>query len=536
MTDRTLTRPVRMPAVLASRSRVRALALAALVAATAAFDLSLARNHLLGVSGDDAYYLTLAQALATGHGFVDLNLPWAPAETSVPPGFPLLLAPLVALTSAHAHLLQVVPLVFAVLAVPLTFAYLRSLGLRFLPALAGAALVGFNPSLGLYSTIVMPETMFVCAVVAVLLLVRAWVRAPAVSGWGAGAAAAALVLFELKLAAVLLLVPLAAALLATGRRAHALVLAIAVSAAGLPLLAVRLASGASPAGSTYDADFGTAYGGLHGGELLRSVAATVGRNLATLVYPTLAETPTGLQPAWPAHGAAALGAALARDGLLALLTAAMLAGAWLLWRRTRDAGALAVPGYLLLVTVFPIMNTRRTVLVLPVLVAWLVLGLGEAHRRLAARVPPAVPAGWWRPGLAAALAAAVAVPAAGVNLHSWRSYRSDWSVTLLPDRPWLRYLDREAGPGDLVEVLYPRQVYLATGVHTDSSLWLGCAAAGREGSRRPFDDVLSRLRPRFVVAAGTPGDCVPDMIRGDPGYRLVLRDAPDRVLIWERSG
>jgi hypothetical protein len=536
LTDRALTRATRVPAVLADPARLRGLALAALVIGAAAFDLSLARNHLFGVSGDDAYYLSLAQALATGHGFVDLNLPWGPPETSVPPGFPLLLAPLVALTSAHSHVLQAVPLVFAVLAVPLTFAYLRSLRLGFPLALGGAALVAFNPSLGLYSTIVMPETMFVCAVLALLLLARRWARAPAASGWGAGAVAAALVLFELKVAALLLLVPLAAALFATGRRAHALVLAIAVSAAGLPLLVVRLAGGVSPAGSTYDADFGTAYGGLHGGELLRSVAATVGRNLAALVYPTLAGTPTGLQPAWPAHGVAALAGALARDGLVALLTAAMLAGAWLLWRRTRDAGALAVPGYLLLVTAFPIMNTRRTVLVLPVLVAWLLLGLGEAHGRLAARLPPGVPAGWWRPALAAALAAAVAVPAAGVNLHDWRNYRSDWSVTLLPDRPWLRYLDREAGPGDLVEVLYPRQVYLATGVHADSSLWLGCAAAGREGSRRPFDDVLSRLRPRFVVATGTPGDCVPDMIRGDPDYRLVLQDGPDRVLIWERTG
>src|SRR5262249_50946485 len=136
-------------------ARVGWLVPAALTIAVAVYDLSLARNHLLGVSGDDAYYLVLAQALATGHGLVVLSLPWTPPETSVPPGFPLLLAPFVTITSVQSPVLQLVPLIFGALSAPLTYVYLREVGLPLPSALAGAALVGFNPSLGLYATIVM---------------------------------------------------------------------------------------------------------------------------------------------------------------------------------------------------------------------------------------------------------------------------------------------------------------------------------------------------------------------------------------------
>jgi hypothetical protein len=467
---------------------------------------------------------------------VDLNLPWAPPETSVPPGFPLLLAPLVALASAHSALVQLVPLLAAVAIVPLTFVYLRALGISPWPALGGTALMAFNPSIGLYSTIAMPETWFVCALLLLLLFTGRWMRSRVLSAPGAGAMAAAVALFELKLAAVLLLAPLAAALFAAGRRAHALALAATVSVAALPLLAVRLRSGASPAGATYDADFTYVYGGLHGAALALAVVRNVAQNVAALVYPTLSQTLIGLGAAPLAGGKAALLAAAARDALLAVVALVMLAGAWLLWRRSRDVGLVAVCGYLLLVTGYPIMNTRRTILVVPVLVACLVVGLVEAHRLIAdrARALTREP-GRWRAGAAVLAVAALALPVAADDVHHWRDYRSDWAVNLLPDRPWLRYLARQAAPDSLVEVIYPRQVFLGTGVHADGSLWPACAIAYNQRSRRPFDDVLDRLHPRFVVAAGTAQDCVPDLIRGDPEYRQVLLDPADRVVIWERA-
>jgi hypothetical protein len=521
-------------AALVASDRWCGLAVAALTLAAAVFDLSLARNHLLGISGDDALYRNLAGALASGRGFVDLNLPWAPPETSVPPGFPVILAPLVALTSAHSPLLQVVPLLAGVAAVPLIFVYLRELDLSRPLALTGAALLAANPSVGLYATIVMPETTFVTMLLVLLLMIRRWMRVPALSAAGAGAVIAAVALFELKLAAVLLLAPLALAVVAAGRRAHGIVLAAAVAVAALPLLALRLASGTSPAGSTYDADFTNVFGGLHGASLALALAGSIARNVAVLLFPTLSETLIGIGPGPLVGGKAALLAAGTRDAILALVALVMLTGAWGLWRRTRDVGLLAVSGYLLVVTVYPIMNTRRTILVAPVLVACLVVGATDVWRWLAERARTATRTpGRWQTAAAILAVAVVAVPVAADDVHHLRDYRSDWNVNLLADRPWLRYLSEQAQPDSLVEVIYPTQVYLGTGVHTDGSLWSACAISHNEGSRRPFDDVLTRLRPQFVVAAGTPQDCVPDLIRGDPQYIRVLLDAADHVVIWE---
>jgi hypothetical protein len=517
-----------------------ALALGALALVVAAFDLSLARNHLLGVTGDDAYYLTLAQALATGHGFVVLSLPWTPPETSVPPGFPSLLAPMVALTSARSQALRAIPFVFGVLAAPLTYAYLRQLDLRPVLAFAGAALVGLDPALGLYATIVAPETTFVCALLIMLICVHRWRSAPALSPWGAGAVAAALAVFELKLAAVLLLGPLVAFLfLVARRRAHALVMAAVLGVASLPLLAARLGSGTTPIGTNYEFDFRSAYGGLHGAALVLGVAATAARNLVALVYPTLAETVTGLAPTGLGDGGErAFAAALARDGVLALLTVAMLVGAILLWRRTRDAGAAIAPAYLLVVTVFPYMNTRRAILVLPILVAWLLIGLVEAYRLLVKRSPTAPWARHWKVWVAGTLAAAVVVPTLGVDLHLWRDYQADWSVKVLPDRPWVQYLDRSAPDANLVETYYPRQIFLSTGVHADNSLWNACTPDDpTTGDRASFDRILARLQPAYVASAGNEvADCVPDLIRRNPAYHQVFFDRADGVIVWQRSG
>src|SRR6185436_3223086 len=46
----------------------------------------------VGVFYDDAQYLILAKALASGDGYRFINLPGAPAATHFPPGYPLLLA------------------------------------------------------------------------------------------------------------------------------------------------------------------------------------------------------------------------------------------------------------------------------------------------------------------------------------------------------------------------------------------------------------------------------------------------------------
>lgn len=64
---------------------------------------ALALNHdLVGVFYDDGFYAGLALALARGQGFVQANLPGAPAAIHYPPLYPLLLAPLFGTLSVDA--------------------------------------------------------------------------------------------------------------------------------------------------------------------------------------------------------------------------------------------------------------------------------------------------------------------------------------------------------------------------------------------------------------------------------------------------
>jgi hypothetical protein len=57
---------------------------------------------LVGVFYDDGLYAGLARALATGHGYVHLHLPGAPAAIHFPPLYPLVLAPLFGLLPLDA--------------------------------------------------------------------------------------------------------------------------------------------------------------------------------------------------------------------------------------------------------------------------------------------------------------------------------------------------------------------------------------------------------------------------------------------------
>jgi hypothetical protein len=76
---------------------VRRATLAAIGVSIAALYL-LRLDHAAGLYVDDAWYIVLAESLWTGHGFRLISSAAAPILPAVPPGFPLILAPIVGLT------------------------------------------------------------------------------------------------------------------------------------------------------------------------------------------------------------------------------------------------------------------------------------------------------------------------------------------------------------------------------------------------------------------------------------------------------
>ena len=68
------------------------LALACVGALALAVGLAIVDALPAGVVADDAFYVILARALASGEGYRYLNVPGHPAGTHFPPGYPALLA------------------------------------------------------------------------------------------------------------------------------------------------------------------------------------------------------------------------------------------------------------------------------------------------------------------------------------------------------------------------------------------------------------------------------------------------------------
>ena len=60
-------------------------------------------DDLGSIDGDNAQYIFLAQALATGQGYRTINEPGSPPETYFPPLFPLMLAPIIGRWGIHAY-------------------------------------------------------------------------------------------------------------------------------------------------------------------------------------------------------------------------------------------------------------------------------------------------------------------------------------------------------------------------------------------------------------------------------------------------
>lgn len=143
-----------------------------LVVAIAAACYALSFNPRLSGT-DDATYLVAAQALADGRGFCKANLEGCPPETYYPPGFPLVLAPFVAVLPGWPHnvaLLMFIPLAFALLSLPLAHQFLkRQVGIFPLALLIAVALA--VSYVGTWFTFVlMTETLYILLSMAGMLL------------------------------------------------------------------------------------------------------------------------------------------------------------------------------------------------------------------------------------------------------------------------------------------------------------------------------------------------------------------------------
>jgi hypothetical protein len=143
----------------------------ALVLAVLRFD-----SFQVGAYSDDAHYIVLAKSLADGQGYRLINFPDAPAEWAFPPGWPLLLAPLVALFQGDLTILKVLP--FTLWLASILLAYLLFCGIPdFISTPYQIILVGLvalNPAVVGVSHMMMSETAFLFFSLLTLWLMQKW--------------------------------------------------------------------------------------------------------------------------------------------------------------------------------------------------------------------------------------------------------------------------------------------------------------------------------------------------------------------------
>ena len=185
---------------------------------------------------DDAHYIVLAESLSSGRGYHLINYPTAPVETAFPPGWPLLLTPVVKLLPGNFIALKMVAFLFWLASIPLIY----RLGTKILdsPYLEAAMLlIVLNPHLAGMSSTVMSESAYLFFSLLTVCLLLAWEQKQGGQRTGLliAALATAVCTLLIRTIGIALLAALFVYLLVNGRRRNILIVAVLSLLALLPL-------------------------------------------------------------------------------------------------------------------------------------------------------------------------------------------------------------------------------------------------------------------------------------------------------------
>lgn len=335
----------------------------------------IAPHYFVGSFDDDASYILSAKALLAGQGLTGHIGSGAVVVGVYPPGFPALLAPFLWLWPHTFLPLRLLSVACYAAVFPLTWVYLRRRGVRPWVAVAALWLLALCPSLATFGSMVMAEAPMLALFLVWLLLVDRWDRqAGTFTGTGMAVVIAAGALVWMKEAALGMVAGLVIWELLSRRdraRLRDRVMRASLVAAGtaallVPVVVARVSAGVPIAGSRYSQELGGYYQGGLGSRLVHVVPHGLWQMLSTAVentlVPYLSPLPTSghMPDLWK---------------VLAWHVSAFVAVGAVVWfRRHRDAAIAIVPVYLAETLLWPFVNERRVILVVPVVAAWYVIG------------------------------------------------------------------------------------------------------------------------------------------------------------------
>lgn len=489
----------------------------------------------MGSFDDDAAYLAMAEGIAHGVGLTGHLASGYALVKDYPPGYPALLAPLVVVFGPGPGFVaeRLASVVCFTALFPLTWVWLRRRNLGEWTVAAVLALLALNPLLATFGSMVMAEMPFLVAFVGLLLAAETWGHTTRTwSPSGVLTVLLAVALVWLKEAGVALDGGIVLWLLVNRRWGRAVGAGGASALLLAPLVAARAALHVPLAGSRYSGEIAANLGG----DLLHKVLV-VPVGAAEFVFYAVFDGVTPVFSPLSDHWVS-----LVVFGGIASATAAVCCsvGAVRWWRRygAADPVPWLMAVYVAESVVYRYVNMRRTILVVPVLAAWYVLGARATARRLARRsarrsgTPPRV----WARRFTAAGCVGLALLAV--------QFPTDYKVYLGQGtaRP-------EGSPamGLLAHLGPPHSV-----VETDF-LWTTALFSGHPGAQSAFDVTYHRCSPAAALAglrrdhaaygitAAFNGEFVDDpclarLAGREPWAVPLLRTARDRATVFEVVG
>jgi hypothetical protein len=491
------------------------LALIAVAGIALAAGLAVVDALPVGVVADDAFYVILARALATGQGYRYLNVPGHPPGTHFPPGYPALLALVSFVAPAFPASVVAFKALNALFLAGTSVLVARLLRHRLGAGVAWCAGIGVVTAVSIpmliLSNLVLSELFFLALALALLLALERLVDAPApvwrVLLLGAGIAGCVLVRTH-----GIVLVP--AAMSALGARRRWRDAALLAAAAIVCLLPWQLWT------ARYGGTLPTPMLGMYdsyGAWWLRGVRALGPAMIPATLAKTTTETGVMLAVLFsPMKGYLAHAVTLASLALLA--TAGCVAG----WRRI-PVTLLFLAGYLAIVLVWPFQTARFVWAVWPLVLAVLVVGGWAA---LAS-------ASWHRP-LRVVLASAFVWIAAGYSTYEVRGIRGAWWSSIgRANTPSIattvRWVAANTDPLEVVATEHEGAVYLYTGRQALPIITLTPAQylrdySAQENVQEGLLPILDAYPVRTVVVGTGKAHDAAQLLASTSPRRLALRE------------